>query len=265
MKNPCLVSSFYFLLLASAFAQVELKKHSIGSLDLRSAAAAFSPTNIAGFPAISWWVFGDMTTNAGQGIVADRWTNHYDLTNTAGTAVPALNPTGLNGLGTVTFDGVDDYLRSISYTSAQPHEIFAVLRFNTNGAISSRIIVNHAGAALAAAVIATFDDSLDIRAPTTSLGSGQPLPQGKWMILDLQWRGGSSAILTNNVLYNSPSTGGNGMDGIVFAARATLDVYYKFSVAEIVTFGGSGGVIPGTNTVAQSNLFNYFSAKYGIP
>jgi hypothetical protein len=40
----------------------------------------FSPTNVPGFPAVTWFVSDDLYTNGGRQVLPDRSINHYNLT-----------------------------------------------------------------------------------------------------------------------------------------------------------------------------------------
>ena len=118
----------FLLLCSTALAQIPPSRMSdMLQVATRPAAAApsgwGSPTNNTdGTVALAWYVASDFYTNT-YVYLPDRGANAWHLTNQAASGKwPTYNATGLNGLPTLSFDGVDDYILSVVYTNYQPNE-----------------------------------------------------------------------------------------------------------------------------------------------
>ena len=118
------------------------------ALAATSAHAAISMTNLR------VWLRADAITGLSDGDPVAAWTDQSGNTNNAAQAASGNRPTyqtsGLNGLPTVRFDGVDDHFLIASNAGLEPQalSIFAVVVPTTPGHSNGRdvFVKNHTGA-----------------------------------------------------------------------------------------------------------------------
>jgi len=225
------------------------------------------PTNLAGFPAISWWcVSSNYVTNAGVLSMADLNTNHFDLTNrSAANTMPARTAAGLNGLDYITInnDGgapfhVSD-LQSAIYTSSQPHEVVMVLSVSNVGVIGNTYVYNSKDSAHQNAVVEKIGIGFIPFAGNTFTASTVDVTN-KWIVLDTVYNT-TLTLFTNNV-SGATGNGSQTCNGFTLGNRYDLagpSSGYWGTFAECVTFGSV------LSTTARSNLFVYFTNKYNLP
>ena len=249
-----ILTLFVFLFPFFSCAQLQVLLSGRSTLPSKESPWDNYPTNITGYPAYTWFVahghFGDA-----------RWTNlsgtvGLDLTNEIVGAVPSLQTNVINSRDALLFDGIDDYLSCVNYTSAQPHEVWMVLCDTNNGS-------------------GKYYFDCDSFTPTrqylrNSIYSGYYLNGGagisatnslvtnSWFILSVVLNGGSSAIFSNNVEIASGNTGANVVGGLVVGNRYTKDTGVNMLLAEMVTFQTN------LNSISRSNLTYAWRNKYAI-
>ena len=215
------------------------------------------------------------TTNGNTVTLADMWTNHFNLTNTATThgTWPVRQPAAINGYDTILNSvAAHTFLSSQTYTGATPHEIVMVMRWAgpTNLPQASMIFENYTGGSdsgreRAGSVAAT--GLLEL------MGNGDvsfDVNTNKWMVWDFVFlkSGNPGALMyTNNVLCTTSFHDSDGQNGLTLSQS-----YGRFGgytapcdVAFMVSYGVTNGIgyIPGTNSTSRSmvysSLTNYFN------
>lgn len=223
-------------------------------------------TNQSGYPVLAWFKAENYSTNTTP-IWTESWTNGWHLTNlSAASFWPTRRDADVNGYSSVRFEqaaGVlTNYLKNAAYTSAQPHEVWMVIRPHHAGALGFLFdsVVSSARNQLAA----TADKKYDIYAGTADIQSaGNAVYTNSWVILDSVFLGASSILYTNNVTCAAGNAGANAINGLTVGARYGISSPAWFDVAEVISYGGTFA-IPGTNTVARSNVHYYLKTKYGL-
>lgn len=224
-----------------------------------ASASTFVPTNEpagSGANLISWWLYSDYYTNSGVATLPDRGgKNQYDLTNRVEYAFPTTNESGLY------FDGVTNYIKSVNYTSPQPHEIVMVF--------ASLIASNSAAAGYffdSATTNATLDRNVFYHhassqwriSSVTDLTVSLPLTN-KFVCISAIFEGAKSKFYTNKILAVTGNASTQPQNGMTLGMRYGLTLPGKFYLKELVTYSS-------TNTVAQrSNLYYYFKTIKGYP
>ena len=257
-----------FSLYSSAFAQGQRRNFFVVPPPATSA-PAFSPTNIAGVQNLSWWVADNITgTNSGGSISnwADAGASPMPLTNlAASTSWPVISNSFLNGHAIAHFDGVADYMKSVNYTSAQPHEVIIVA--NWWGASALDYYFD--------GIDATKHHYLRYNPPFLAFKGGTDqnvtptLPFNQWWIIDVLFNGTSSGVFTNNVSIGPRNAGTVVNQGIVLGAIGAVNGYYgPIDVAEVLTYGGTLGTVDTAGTFATSAdrtaIYSYLTNKYNI-
>jgi len=221
-------------------------------------------TNQAGYPVLAWYKSPNYGTNT-YPIWTDSWTNSWNLTNmTGGAGSPTMTLNAINGYPSVDFNADNTtYLRTALYASAQPHEVFLVLQPSTY--VSGHHIFDGTGSASRNGFWkqTTGQNCWSIYAGTVMSAPINSWITNQWFIMDLIYLGSSSGFYTNNVLLKSADAGANASAGITVGARYGLTFPGTFSLAEVISYGG-GYAIPGTNTVARSNVWYYLKTKYAL-
>ena len=244
----------------------------IALLNTRPPAANTSsihPTNLTGYPALAWYPVDLAQTNTGGQVtnLPDQWVNAFNLTNPVASKGGTITNNVLNGHAIVSFDGVDDYLRSLIYTSSQPHDVWMVCKWRGDSSSAiNKMFFDSADATLTFRnrfYFANNSDRLEMAGNSAINFTDGIGATNRWIVFECLFNGTSSAGRTNNVSWpDSTSAGTVTMSGFTLGANAVLGNPGTIDVAEIATYGG-GNAVPGTNTLTRSNLFFYFTNKFG--
>lgn len=268
----------YIILSISCYGQgKEFTFHDIAFLDqstnLPVAGGAFNPTNISGYPANAWYVvdndLGTSTTNCyfTNGIVTsllDSGPNGWHLTNSSagGGIRPVRQISALNGYDTLLFSIANStVLRSVNYTSSQPHEVVMLMRYDgpTNSTISyifdcgvgttyrQRVLMNGV----------TANSGLFAYNAGTAKEMG-PITTNKWIVWDWLFNGATSSNWFNNVLDKSGNLGANTISGLTIGSSVNAANPTPIDIAEVVTFSTN------LTTSVRTDLYNYLTNKYAI-
>lgn len=226
---------------------------------------SYYPTNIPGYSAYSYFIAQDHFSSA-SGLAT--WTNltsegaALDLTNRAsGTgSQPTYTANDVNSQASLAFI-TDDYLKSVNYTSPQPHELWFVLKQGWNLGATHRIF-DGAGSANRHYLAVLDTERYDYSAGTDKLCPIGAVITNKWFVLSLVFNGANSMLFTNNVQMTTDNSGANNMSGITLCSRYSLDQQFgNFNIAEIVTFRTN---LPRAATGVCSNLFYDLTNRYAI-
>lgn len=227
----------------------------------KSSGSTFYPTNHQGYPAKTWHVAGDWTTNASAGTLTDRWTNAWHLTNYVTSSFPTRAVAGLNGLATLNFDGTSDYLTAANFTLTVPWEKYMVISF-TNTAVASPIFFDNISGNRSA-----FYEAGDTM--TSLLGNHGTYITNKFKIVLYAMTSGGCSIYTNNaagtmILSGSVAGAGTAQGGLTFGTRFNLDLSRcaNLSLAEMIVY--NGGAVTHTNAAAMAEVANYLKSKYNL-
>lgn len=219
----------------------------------------YYPTNINGYPALSWWVAANVQQD-GSGFVTNCYDysgNGYNLTNNAANVRPAYVASAINGRPAMQFDGSNDILRNSAYTNGSAThgcEVIVVASYQwTDG--TARRLVTESGAT-------TFiqRNATTLVWSTFGLNSPAIAPTNIWLMLDV-WitPAANGAIYTNNVTAVTGPASAFTFTGFGVGGRySDGGVAVPCTVAEIVTYA--------TNLTAaiRTNLYQYFTNKYGV-
>jgi len=222
------------------------------------------PTNFTG--CIGWWVADSAITNTSGQVtnLPDLWVNGWHLTNTTTGTAPYITNNALNGHAVISFDGVDDFLRAAAFTnsSANVMETFYVMKYN--GTTNIATIAYWLGS-----VSATFRMHSGLAANTGNrllniggLGSVamNKLTTNVWLVNNDIFSGssGDGGNRTNNVRdYSTLASSSSTASGLTLANAATLVTPAKVIFAEVAIYSATNGAL------TRSNLYNYFTNKYG--
>jgi hypothetical protein len=224
-------------------------------LPTATTATTYGETNIAGYPAQSFWVASFFTTNSGVATLPDLMPNGYNLTNTAASIqCPIRVAGGWHGQDYISFNGAasGQFLESDKYTNQPPYELVLVCLI-TNNFANNPVFFDGVNASFRWYVYASANTVYSVVNAQT-FGA----VTNRWFILDfLQYTvpATTGAIYTNDVLAASGGTGTPGnTGGFLVASRTGLTVsrFANMNVAEIITFTNK---LPGTNAIAQLALF----------
>lgn len=226
-----------------------------------ASAASFSPTNISGVASLAWYEphTSGLQTNSGVVTLKDLFTNGYDLTNaTAAYCFPTRIAAGLNSRDIVRFDGVSNFLRSVSFTVSQPNEIVIVLNDKQALDSVSKYIQNSVTATKQ--LIRHSVNNFSFNAGSSV--NGTTAITNKWIVLDALFNGASSVMYTNQVVAASGNAGANALGGITIAGADNLanTAFFQMDVAEIICYSASLG--SAAWSTARSNLYCYLTNKY---
>lgn len=252
-----------------AFLGASVVKYSSGG-----GGAAFSPTNVAGYPYLGWWcVSSNYVTNSSIATLSDLGTNSWNLTNQAATTRwPQSVASDLNGYRTLSFDSTlnTEYLVSTLYTSKMPHEVVMVVKplddQNGERLFDGRVDPNRH----------TFNigstTNLLVQDGNSSISAGaMSLVKSKWFVFNAIFADSThAAIYTNGVLAASgnPAGGTVNMGGLVLSGDASLSSGTIMHFAEMASYSTNLGAIDSSLGTycsgARSNIVWYFTNKYNI-
>lgn len=256
MKKLLLALSFLPLLLIG---QVQLQNAQLSNFKVVPVVGVDgwgTPLNNSdGTVALAWYVADDVSGTVTSWM--DKGSNGWHLTNSLSGKSPAVITAGLNGHNFIVFDGVDDFLKSESFTDSQPNEYVFVASL-TNGANQIYFDCADGGNRQLFFQDANFDAGSSVTLAGTVYS--------KWIVFDLIFNGASSAGYMTNILSASGNTGANSQGGFTLGGRFGLDAgrFANLAISELIVYGGPG-FVPGTNVAWRSNAFSYLTNKYALP
>lgn len=164
----------------------------------------------------------------------DRSGNGNNVTQGTAASRPTFTTAQLNGLPTINFDGVNDFMRATSFTLAQPEHIFIVFK-NTTYTVQGRIFDGNTVNSML-----VYNNN-----PTPQFqmfdGSGActiaTVPVGTFAVCDFLFSGSSSFSRANNSVKNTGSIGTDSGSGITLGA--TFDGssnWGNVAIAEILVY-----------------------------
>lgn len=239
------------LLAAPLRAQMVLNNGSLSSYTfVNQTNLGFSPTNI---PLLSaWYVASDYTTNAGMATLPDKWTNAWNLTNTAGTASPYK--TNISGYSPVFFDGGDKLFNSAT-TNQHTHDIIFVAEIKT-GTEPGTVVdsVNSSYRQL----IRKNAGAFEIYAGSAPIAKG-PVPLNKLIVAHAIFNLAASAIyVTNQVSSAGVSPGPSAASGTTIGSAWNTANFGTFYLYEMVI------VNTNMSDINRTNLYVYLRNKYAV-
>lgn len=237
-----------------------------GSLTAVSGIVTLATNSIPGYPALTLFYPSSYVTNGGNSVsMTDLGPHGYHLTNNATSAAwPTSMPNTLNGYPVLSFDGVANYLQNTIYTSGLPHEVVIVCSL-TNG-VDNRVVV---GGTLSSPYNSFYKYGSNMRFAVYA-GSGSPIistvNSNRLMVFDFMVMGSaSSAFYTNNVLAASGDCGNFAAKGMLVGVNRlfTPATFMPMQIALIATYG-EGNPIPGTNTVARTQVYSIITNMFKL-
>jgi hypothetical protein len=215
---------------------------------------AFTPSSITGLQ--GWWDSSDAAMFAySSGTVVSQWRDksvnarHFSQ----GTVASQPNRNGVqNGLATVGFDAVNDYLDTASFSRAQPYTVLLAVNLQANCAILSSVSTN--------ALQIYRGGEPNIHAYTGSdisySSTAADLQPNVWSVVI---NGASSAIYRNGVLMVAGDLGSTGITTGLRMAERNLNAssYFYSAQFEIVLYDTALG------TTDRQAVEAYLKAKWG--
>jgi hypothetical protein len=229
-------------------------------------APTFSPTNIAGYPALVWYRSDFVTTNGGGN--SYTWVNLmgnplYDLTNNnAKSTWPTRIVSDLNGHDALNFDAAaNQFLNNQNLTATQPTEFCMVVKFDSSVSPADSINCYTDGNSGGRNTVYYNSSSSEIGYYAGVNLVQKSAGKGYYFVLDAAFNGIASVLLTNNVIVvtNTTTPGANNLNGLYVARDFSGGGRAPIRMVEF--FGFSTNL---TDTIRQS-LYAYLKTWYGLP
>jgi hypothetical protein len=224
-----------------------------GNRAVSASTPSVNPTNIVGYPAISWWKGSDWYTNSGE-YWPDRGPGGYTLSQS--TASAGITNSTMDSQGFVRFTGADySYMSSSTYTSSQPHTLVYLIRFKQPSSASSPTLI----------IGKTSDEYTYTRGSTRGValdggsyntGMDGLWTSNVWCVVETVWNGSSSQVYTNGVIVNTGNAGTATANGLNILASSDFTGQTVADLAEICTYKTN------FSTGARASLYNYFKTNY---
>lgn len=184
------------------------------------------------------WLKANAITGVTDGAALAAWNDSSTANHDGAQATAALKPTfhlnGLNGLPTVRFDGVDDFMSCGDLSAASPFHFFAAYVNPAPGSVINQ--------RLASAAVAGTNDYQVGMVMNPDLGTG-----------------GTVTAHTTADVGNVTSTTNKDLRNLVIGRRNNSNVeQFKGDLAEIVGFTQS------LSTSQRDNVLKYLNTKYGV-
>lgn len=228
--------------------------------------AAFTPATLSGL--FGWYDASDAATVTVETGVKD-WASKGGTAPTASQTTtnnqPAYGSVTLNGKSTITFDGVNDFLRTAAFTLPQPYSIFSVWRYEVAYASAVRVLemgqtTNPPGRS--GEIIRTAADNLQLLA-----GIGvtfDEYPAGSleaFAVHDAEVNGASSIMRINGVDTGAAQDAGSNAASILTIAANRLTPATgnsNITFAELVIYDRI------LSAAEASDLRDYLTSKWGL-
>jgi len=196
---------------------------------VKSTANGFLPSDLANLAA--WYRFniGITIVLAGVDTWADQSGNGRDLLQATDTNRPA------ESAGVITFDGVDNYLKTNSFTLEQPETVYLLGKQITHP--SSGLPRIWDGGTLTSGAMVQIGSS-----PSITAGAPNTLPTiSDWAIdtfavVVVVYDGVSSLIQVNEETPSTGNTGTRDMNGFTLGAHANAGAFSNIAVKEAILY-----------------------------
>lgn len=231
---------------------------------LRPLASGFSPKSIAGLEA---WYAADVASSITLATGVQQWAdlsgNSRHLIQNTTNNQPAYNSVSLNGKPAVTFDGVNDSLRTANFSLPQPFHFFAVYRFESAYVSGAPRFID-AGLSPTRSGECFRQNTNDIRLFAGATLTGNLVPAGEveqFNVWDILFNGASSAIRFRKDVYAvTGNAGANNAGRLTMAGdlNATASSNANVSFAELLVYSRD---VP----VAEADkIRSYLGKKYNL-
>ena len=208
-----------------------------------------------------WFDSSDLSTITESGGAISQWNdksgNGRNLTQGTGASQPSLT-TNFNGLNTVTFDGSNDFMETVSVTITQPMWIYAAFNLPTTPANDADLVGTGGVANVAVRPRWSLGPAALMFAGQTGLTRSVPLPIGKY-VWGVNFNGTSSNFRLNGLQSANGNAGTNGFaHPFRVARRVDGTVYLNVDIGEII-------VTKKALTVNEArSLETYLNAKWAV-
>ncbi len=201
----------------------------------------------------AWFQYNTLITKNGADLVSlwgDKSGNGNDLIQATETNRPTWNANG------ILFDGIDNFMKCVAFTLAQPETIYIVFK-QVTWTSGDRIFDGNA-AQTGAIIQASFSPVIKAHAGSDSSNNSN-LVLDTYGIARIQFNGASSTIQVNETTQITGNFGANNMGGFTLGARGTgLSQYSNIEVKEVIIRNVAD--TSGNETI----IYNYLANKYGI-
>lgn len=214
------------------------------------------PAVISDGNTVAWYLSDDLSTLTKDALTdevsiwADKLGSGHDLTQSTATKYPVW------GAGGVTFDGVNDFMSTATFTYAQPESIWLVIKqvswsFNStflDGYDKDKMLLRQRGSTPGVAVYSGGSYS----------STSNDLAVGSFGIIRIVFDGASSRLVIDG---NTPITGNFGTatpSGIMVGSSAGTSNFSNITIKEMI-FRKAG-----YNSTDDTNIYNYLKTKYGL-
>lgn len=202
------------------------------------------------------WANDNGTGTVSNGGTVGRWSDisgsgNHVLQSTSGYR-PTYNTGQINGLPTILFDGVDNYLSAATFDWNRPETIYIVVKRLTDaGTILDGYSTNYGR------VFRPGADTAQIYAG--DYGASKTIGTGSYFILKVEIEATQSSMtIDNGVVTTSSGDQSTDMDGFTLASTGAPGDYANLEVAEVIGYD---------NILSYSDdliVWNYLGDKYNI-
>jgi hypothetical protein len=211
----------------------------------------------------AWWDASQITGLANSTPVSswpDLSGHSYNLIQSTGIYQPLYKTNRLNGLPTLSFDGVDDYLNvAFGTTFNQPNTIFGVGKFNNgedwqyaydgnDSSFRNGLLIYSAWPYFSAL---TAGGDIDVINYVNGIA-------GNWGQVTSIYNGAGSYLRTNRSFTASGNPGSDGLNGFIAGNSAALSTPLNGELAELIIYNRE------LSYYEIYQLENYLAKKWGI-
>lgn len=202
---------------------------------------------------VAWYDFkkSDTITKDGSNFVSrwkDRLLSGRDLVQAVGTNQPLLTADG------ITFDGIDNFLKTATFTLIQPEQVYICFRADThtvNKSIMSGFNSNDPQVYLRSL------NRVGLYTSGYAL-SGTELNVGEFNVVRFLVNGAATYIKVNAAVAVTGYSSAANMSGITLGKQGAVTDYSNITVKELIV-----RKIADTTTNSDA-IYNYFKTKYAL-
>ena len=226
-----------------------------------AAPSGYSPTNVAGYNVAAWYRASDVTTNGATYEMADLTGKGQKMVQATESKFPVGNPTGLNSLPTISFNGGQGIKVTSAVATNNPYQVVMVMRSHDSGNGDFQYWFGDGSATrpMVGFYVTSENVVLDLDAITSITAS---LFTNKWMVYDFVWYETNQIMFTNSVQVCATTLASRVLTGWALGERAATTRYSKFDLSELLIYAGSG--LPYTNATAWADLHTYLNNRYNL-
>lgn len=212
----------------------------------------FSPLDV---PNLAIWLKADVLSLT-NGDVVPSWTDSSGNGRPAVQATSARQPTFraavLNGKPVVRFDGVDDFLRTVTFPLVQPNTTFIVCKW----AATTSLKAAHDGYTNSKAVVDFESGAIRLYAGTAVRFS---TASTAWRLLNVTWNGPATVARAEGGAGVTLNPGTGAMNGLTLGSQGMGSAgYAAIDIAEVIEFSRQ------LTADELNRVGNYLAAKYGL-